>query len=218
MKVTPLDFILSGFFMMILWVSSAAIVFCGITNLWPAYFGAYSAILNIFFLVTIYGVLSGFLLRLMLIVRPIKTGEFDFESPEFTYWKLLTMLHYFGEHTLLIINVEPVRPLIAQLFGACVGSNVAIGGKIDSPFLVRVGDGCTVGNGSLVTANLISTGKLILGPVEVRSGAVIGVGAIVMPNTTLGEKCLVSPYSVVMPGTQIPDGESWKGQPARKWQ
>jgi carbonic anhydrase/acetyltransferase-like protein (isoleucine patch superfamily) len=40
---------------------------------------------------------------------------------------------------------------------------------------------------------------------------------VVFPNTEIGAGAVVAGGSFVMPGTRIPAGESWRGNPARKW-
>ena len=74
-----------------------------------------------------------------------------------------------------------------------------------------------LGNASLVTGNYLSGGKLVCHPVRIGADVTIGANAIVMPGSTVGERAVVVSGSVVMPGTSIPAGETWRGNPARKW-
>ena len=62
-----------------------------------------------------------------------------------------------------------------------------------------------------------SGGKLVCHPVRIGADVTIGANAIVMPGSTVGERAVVVSGSVVMPGTSIPAGETWRGNPARKW-
>ena len=78
-----------------------------------------------------YGLLSALLVRLLLKLRPMPAGEYAMDSAVFTYWKLLTIVIRLGQGALLPFTPVFVRPLVAVLFGARVGANVALGGTID---------------------------------------------------------------------------------------
>jgi acetyltransferase-like isoleucine patch superfamily enzyme len=110
-----------------------------------------------------------------------------------------------------------LQPAVEALFGASVGRNVALGGTIDDPYRVSLGDEVILGNASLISGNYISAGKLTCGAVTIGAGATIGANCVVFPNTEIGAGAVVAGGSFVMPGTRIPAGESWRGNPARKW-
>lgn len=101
--------------------------------------------------------------------------------------------------------------------GAKVGGDVAFGGMIDDPYLVRISDEGVLGHNSLVTGSYLSGGKLVCGAVDIGKGAMIGANAIVFPDVIVGPGANVLSGACVMPGTRIPAGETWRGNPARKW-
>ncbi len=164
-----------------------------------------------------YGLLSALLVRLLLKLRPMPAGEYAMDSAVFTYWKLLTIVIRLGQGALLPFTPVFVRPLVAVLFGARVGANVALGGTIDDPYRVEVGDGAVLGSASLVSGNMLHGGKLTCGPVKIGAGATVGINSVVFPNTLVGENSTLLGGSYVMPGSKIPAGETWRGNPARKW-
>jgi serine acetyltransferase len=178
----------------------------------------YHVVVDFFAGLLLYGILSAALLRAMLAVRHIEPGEYAMDSPVFAYWKVLTIVYRLGQGTLLPFTPVFARPWIAQLFGARVGSNVAMGGTIDDPYLVSIGAGAVLGNNSLVAGNVIANGKIMLGQVRIGAGATIGVNAVVLPGTEVGEHALLLGGSIVPAGTKIPADETWRGNPARKWQ
>ncbi|MCK6597516.1 MAG: hypothetical protein L6Q37_04065 [Bdellovibrionaceae bacterium] len=139
------------------------------------------------------------------------------DSAEFTYWKLVTMIHYIAEKSLFLLNQAAFAPIIAKLFGAKIGKNVAIGGKIDSPYFIELEDNVVLGHGTLISGNYIQHDKLHLGKVKIKRNSTIGVYSVVFPNTIIEEDVSVAIGSMVNPGTHIPAGETWKGNPARKW-
>jgi acetyltransferase-like isoleucine patch superfamily enzyme len=165
----------------------------------------------------LYGLLSGVALRAMLAVRRIEAGAYGMDSPIFGYWKVLTIVHRFGQAALLPLTPVFARPWVARLFGARIGSNVAIGGAIDDPYLVSIGNDVVLGNNSLVAASAIAKGNIMLAPVSIGNRVTVGVNSVVLPGSELGDDALVVGGSIVLPGTKIPPGETWRGNPARKW-
>lgn len=218
MKTSPLDFILSGISMGVLWLASWSISFYPIADFLFDKTPRYAGVITILICLNCYGILSGLLIRVTLWIKPIGLGPLKSDSSDFTYWKFLTMLHFFGQRALFLFNVAPAQPLLARLFGAKVGSNVAIGGFLDSPFLISVGDHCIIGNGSIISGNVHLSGTTSIGAVSIGPHTTIGVYSMVMPDTEIGAGATIAPNSVVVSGTRIPAGETWKGNPARKWQ
>jgi serine acetyltransferase len=178
----------------------------------------YSTIADFLVLVFAYGVVSGIAIRLLVALRKLEPGEYAMDSSAFGYWKLLTIVHRLGQAALLPFTPIFLRPVVAWLFGARVGRHVAIGGMIDDPYLVTLGEGAVLGNNSLVAGSMIAGGRFTVGPVRIGAGATVGANAVVLPGTELGDGALLLGGSIVVAGTHIPAGETWRGNPARKWQ
>lgn len=218
MKTSWLDYFVIGFTMLVLAVISLFLAQEVSSILGPRVSTTDSTILLILGFPTVYGLLSGLVVRGCLQLKSLPEGEFSMDDPVFQYWKFLTMMHMFGERALFLISFPPFVPLIAKLFGADIGKNVAIGGKIDSPFLVSIGDNSVLGHGSLVSGNVIQDNKIILGRVKIGNQSTLGVFSVVMPGVQIGNHVKLVTGSVAVQGSVIPDHESWKGNPARKWQ
>lgn len=180
-------------------------------------FGAYHVIVDFFLALLLYGLLSALVVRVFWWINPIQPGEYSMDSGVFTYWKLLNILYRLGQAALLPFTAVFLRPVIQQLYGAKIGANVAIGGAIDDPFMVTLGDGAVLGNQSLVSGNMIAGGKLVCGFVKIGAGATLGANCVVFPDTEIGDNAKLVSGSVVINGTRIPAGENWRGNPARKW-
>lgn len=217
MKTSPLDFLLSGVFITSILAGAIALVALVLAPLTRAYLGDYHAIADFFLALLAYGLLSALVVRVMLKVRRIESGEYSMDSPVFTYWKLLTILYRLGQGALLPFTPVFVKPVVEMLFGAKIGANVALGGTIDDPYMVSIGDGVVLGNASLISANVISNGKITFGEVRIGAGATVGANAVVLPGCDVGDNVLVMGGAMVMAGTRIPAGETWRGNPARKW-
>ena len=61
----------------------------------------------------------------------------------------------------------------------------------------------------------MESGEIILAPVRIGDGALIGGGSIVQPGCTIGNGAVVASRAVVPKWTEIPAGEVWGGIPAR---
>ena len=217
MKTNPLDYLLSGLFITALLAAALALVGWGLSPLTRATLGDYHVIADFLLLLLAYGLLSALAVRLLLGVRRIEPGEYGMDSPVFTWWKLLTFLYRLGQGALLPFTPVFLKPMVEMLFGARVGANVALGGTIDDPYMVTVGEGAVLGNASLVSANVISHGKISFGRVTIGAGATVGANAVVLPGCEIGDHAVVMGGAFVMAGTKIPAGETWRGNPARKW-
>lgn len=192
----------------------------GVALLYPfttRWLSDYHVLADVALALLFYGLLSALALRLLLKLRPIPPGEHDLESATFAHWKLLTITYRLGQGALSPLLPFFLRPLLEVLFGARVGADAACGGKIDDPYQVSIGAGTVLGDGSLVSGNYVSGGKLHCGPVRIGRGVTIGANTIVLPSVEIGDGATVMSGACVMPGTVVPAGETWRGNPARKW-
>lgn len=217
MRITPMDFILIFLVTGALWLASVYCVRLAVpfTESW---LGGYHVIADAALVLLAYGLLSAIATRAMLAVRPLQLGEFAMDHPNFAYWKLLMVVFDMGRFTLKPFTTLPARTLLAKLYGARIGKHIAIGGTIEDPHLITIGDSSVIGNQSLISGNMTMNGKIFFGRVTIGNGVTIGANSVVMPNVEIGDNVLLGIGSVVQPGTRIPAGEQWRGNPARKWQ
>ena len=216
MKTTYLDFLLCGLAITLI----AAAAFGVVWWVYPwskALLSDYHVVADFFLALLAYGLLSALAVRLILRLRPILPGEYDGDSPVFTVWKLVTIVYRLGQGALLPFTTVFTRPVVEALFGARVGADVAIGGTIDDPYQVSIGDGAVIGHNSLISGNVLYGGRLTIGRVSIGPGATVGVNSVVLPGVEIGENAVLMGGSYVMPGTRVPAGETWRGNPARKW-
>lgn len=216
MKASYVDFLLCGGAISAILAGTLGLIVC-LLPLTTALAAEYHVIVDFLLALLFYGLLSALVVRLLLRLRPMEPGEYTMDSAAFTYWKLLTILHRLGQGSLLPFTPVFVKPVVEALFGARVGTNVALGGMIDDPYMVSIGDGAVLGKTSLVSGSMLHGGKLTCGRVTIGAGATVGVNSVILPGTDLGENVTLMGGSYVMPGTRIPAGETWRGNPARKW-
>ncbi|TPQ29623.1 acyltransferase [Methylomonas koyamae] len=216
MKTHPVDFILSGFFTILIFCLSLfpVSVLSGIVTV-PA-FGDYHVVIDSLLLLLLYGLWSAAILRLMMVFKPFSPGEYAMDDRLFTYWKLFTVIYEFGKGALLPFTTVFAKPLVAKLFGATIGRDIALGGHLVDPQLIQIGDEAVIGHDSVITAHTINSGTIVLKPVIIGARATIGVHAVLMSGVNVGEGAIVAAGSVVPPDTSIPANELWGGIPVKK--
>jgi FkbH-like protein len=150
------------------------------------------------------------------------------EQGGFTINMLLTLKLY---GRLFFINSLPLIPALwrTPLFGWLVfrayGTSVHIGrgsliiGEILDPDLTHVGEDCILGMNSRLVAHSVTRlhgGHLVFqsAPIHVGKCSTISGNTLVELGATIGENCLIEPFSRVAAFTVIPDGEVWGGNPA----
>lgn len=217
MKSSFSDFVVCGGVLSLIVALSWFIVGFGISPYAKLLCGDYYVIVNVMSFLLAYGVVSGLLLQLMLKLKPLPVGVFSMDSPVFTYWKLLSVVFLLAQEVMIPFTSIFTKPLVWRLFGAKIGSDVALGGAVGEPFMVTIGDGAVLGFGSVVAGSVIEDGKITLGNVVIGKGATLGVYALAMGGIEIGDNAKVVSGSVLIPGSRIPADEVWRGNPARKW-
>ncbi len=115
-----------------------------------------------------------------------------------------------------------MRRLMAR--GLIVGRNVTIQytAQIDDvyPYLIRIGDNCSIANEVRILAHDATPFKFTggctrLGRVEIRDNCFIGERAIILPGVTIGPNVLIAAGSVV--NRDIPPNACVAGIPARMY-
>ena len=215
MKTELIDFVYSTVVLTLL--TCLAVIMAGATaGSLEQVLGMYTPLLAVLAFLLFFGLLCALCTRLIMTFRPLTAGKHSMDSQLFTRWKLFIVIYEFGRAALLPFTVVFLRPVVAALFGAKVGKDIALGGHLVDPELITIGDEAIIGQGSVVSAHTITSGFLILGPVVIGNRATVGVNAVVMSGVHLGDDSILTPGTTVPPGTIIPPGELWGGNPARK--
>jgi carbonic anhydrase/acetyltransferase-like protein (isoleucine patch superfamily) len=106
------------------------------------------------------------------------------------------------------------------------GSNIWYGAVLRAEDeAVRVGEGCNVQDGCVLHADRgfpcvleagVSLGhRAVVHGAHVESGALIGMGAIVLNGARVGAEAIVAAGAVVLPGTRVPAGALVAGVPGK---
>ncbi|MGE3724415.1 MAG: DapH/DapD/GlmU-related protein [Candidatus Sericytochromatia bacterium] len=171
------------------------------------------------------------LLRLFL--PPLESGYHAVPgSTGFYVWTLhFTLNRLIWLHPLknLILYSATLRWLAFRALGGKVGFSTSISADVDFVDLplIEIGSDSLIGSGSLLSGHFMSTEKLHLGPIQIGKnvnmggncqvgphvkigdGTWIGADCSLAPLVTIGQNCRIEPLSVLPPGTELADGETW---------
>lgn len=88
---------------------------------------------------------------------------------------------------------------------------------IFDPYWVEVGARTVLGDGTKLSPHTVPRpGELLLGSIRIGDDVVIGGDCVLGPDVEVGDGATLVTRAGVLPGTRIPPGEVWGGNPARR--
>lgn len=147
--------------------------------------------------------------------RPFKGGYFSVGAVP---WLLHNGLFYLVRFTFLpFVTLTPMGGWFLSAMGMTLGRRVFVNTEyISDPRLITLGEDVVIGGSAHLFAHFGGGGHLTLSPVVIGARATIGEKATVMGDVHVGEDAVVLPHSVLLPGTRVGAGETWRGIPARR--
>jgi acetyltransferase-like isoleucine patch superfamily enzyme len=176
----------------------------------------YGVLLAVMVFLLAYGVFSMLLLALIRLFFPYPVGHFKMDSTAFGYWKLNAVIVDLARKALQPFTTVFTESIIHAGFGAHMGKQTAVAGVLRDHPLLEIGDSATIGQNSVLTAHAITHDEIVIEPIKIGRGAVVGINCVVMPGVELGEGAVLAPGGVATIGTKIHSYELWGGIPARK--
>ncbi len=130
-----------------------------------------------------------------------------------------SMIHFIEENKLEQTTIiHPTASISAQCI---IEKSVFIGSNAIINILSHIGKGVIVNTGAIVEHECIignychiAPSTVLTGNVSVGENSFIGANSVVIPNIKIGSNVIVGAGSVVV--SDIPDNETWVGNPARK--
>jgi hypothetical protein len=159
----------------------------------------------------IYGICLIFVVPAVNFLMPFKPKPF--RGPWFSLgaipWYIHNGLTYIVRYSFLeFLTPSPLNVLFYRMMGMKIGRGVVINStNISDPCMITLGDYVTVGGSAYIFAHYGQKGYLVLAPTVVGSGTNIGLKASIMGGVTVGKNVTIRPHSVLMPKTEVPDGE-----------
>ncbi|MFB6806211.1 Pls/PosA family non-ribosomal peptide synthetase [Streptomyces sp. NPDC056387] len=102
----------------------------------------------------------------------------------------------------------------ARALGAKVGPDVDLHSLPPVTGMLKLGRGCAVESEVDLCGHWLDGDRLVIGPVKVGAGAVVGTRSMLFPGARVGKRAEVAPGSAV--AGQVPTGQRWAGAPAVK--
>ncbi len=148
-------------------------------------------------------------------VKPFKGGYYTLTAVP---WFLHNALFYLVRFTFLpFVTLTPFGVWFLKAMGMKIGRHAFINTEIISdPQLITVGDDAALGGSVRIFAHYGGGGNLVVAPIFIGDRATIGAGACIMGDVVIGKNAVILPQSVVLPGSRVPDNETWGGIPARR--
>lgn len=123
---------------------------------------------------------------------------------------------YLAENATIIGDVEIGRD-------CSIWFNTVLRGDVNS---IRIGDRVNIQDGTVIhtlyqksvsiLGNDVSIGhNVVIHGAEIKAGALIGMGAIVLDHSVIGEGAIIAAGSVVLTGTKVEPGCIYAGVPAK---
>ena len=149
---------------------------------------------------------------------PSKTGAWWYPLQSFVtiQWAWSMIFHRIALFFLPYLVPSFIGNTYYRLSGAKLGKGVQINSAhVNDAGSVTLGNGVVLGGNATINAHLTEKGELVMAPVTVGDGALLGMGSVVQPGCTIGQDAIVASRAVVPKWTEIPPGEVWAGIPAR---
>ncbi len=160
--------------------------------------------------------LETILLRLALNLK-LREGMYDYFSLETVKWAFVNALMLIVNLTFMdFMKLTPLLPLYYRCMGAKIGRRVQFNSKNMADIsLMEIGDDSVVGGDAVLIGHIAEHGKLKLKGVKIGKRVTIGLGAVVMPGSQVGDRSLIAARSVLLKDTRVPPDSIYAGTPAK---
>ncbi|KOU15584.1 amino acid adenylation protein [Streptomyces sp. WM6372] len=146
-----------------------------------------------------------------LLLRGVKAGRHPRGgSVHLRLWTAERLAEYVGAASLTGSWLERY----ARALGAKVGPEVDLHSLPPVTGMLKLGRGCAVESEVDLCGHWLDGDRLVIGPIKVGAGAVVGTRSLLFPGARVGKRAEVAPGSAVA-GT-VPTGQRWAGAPAVK--
>lgn len=160
-----------------------------------------------------YGFTLIFVVPAINFLLPLKLKPFrgPYHSLETIPWYTHNALTQLVRYTFLnLVTPSPVTNMFYRMMGMKIGKNVLINTtNISDPCMITLEDYVTIGGSATMFAHYGQKNYLVVAPLLVKRGAVIGLRASLFGDVVVGEKAVVGAHKVVLPKTVIAPGEKY---------
>ncbi|MEO2221623.1 MAG: hypothetical protein CXT72_03245 [Methanobacteriota archaeon] len=161
-------------------------------------------------LVLLSGVLGG------LTGPRVGEGRYPLRSFVTIQWAFSMLFHRIALFFLPKLVPSFIGTLYYRLSGAKIGKGCQLNTEnVNDCKSVIIGNNVVLGGACTINAHLVERDELVMAPVVIGDGALIGAKSIVQPGCKIGEGAVIATMAVLPKWTEVPAGEVWAGIPAK---
>ena len=152
-----------------------------------------------------------------IILRPrLPEARVPLKSALTVRWAFLSLLHRLATPFLNQTVPSWEANTYFRAMGCTIGSGVQItSSSINDCFMVTIGDDTVIGGEAIINGHVVERGELVLAPVKIGKGCVVGARSTILPGCVMGDESVLAGHAVLTKWTEIPAGEVWGGVPAK---
>jgi non-ribosomal peptide synthetase-like protein len=149
-----------------------------------------------------------------LVIGRYRPGKYPLWGGYFLRWWFVTAIQ--SAVPIAYLDGTPLLNIYYRLMGAKIGRNVYLGTEDFAIYdLLTIGDDTSVGSDSGALGCSVENGMLLIGPVTIGKRCFVGTRSILRENTVMEDDSALEDLSSLPSGRRIPQGETWRGSPAR---
>jgi hypothetical protein len=147
------------------------------------------------------------------IIGRFRPGVYRIWSPYFLRWWAVQRLLALVSPALMLMRETKLLVWYYRLLGCRIGDDVILDSTAIEADLVSIGSHSVVEEQASLLTHTFEQGCLVLGPVEVGTGCIVGRNACMMPNSVLCPDSELAPMSVAASFTSLGSEFRWIGFP-----
>jgi acetyltransferase-like isoleucine patch superfamily enzyme len=150
-------------------------------------------------------IIMGIIIRILSL--GMKAGRYPRESFGMLRWLIYSGIYHIAGSTILnFIPMTFFTNLFFRLMGARIGKNVFINTwNLNDAYLMEIEDNVVIGGKSDLSCHTFEDNCLILSPIKIGEGTLIGTRCYISPGVTIGKKCMIGMYSFIRKNSIISD-------------
>ena len=150
-------------------------------------------------------IVMGIIIRILSL--GMKPGKYPQASFGMLRWLIYSGIYHIAGSTILnFIPMTFFTNLFFRLMGAKIGKNVYINTWfLNDAYLMEIEDNVVIGGKSDVSCHTFEDNCLVLSPIKIGEGTLIGTRCYISPGVTIGKKCMIGMYSFIRKNSIIPD-------------